>query len=312
MTHINKNKTQEKQEDKTQDNRPFISCHLSGGLGNQLFQLFATIAYGMRNKHTIIFPYSRELPNNTTRYTFWHSFLNTINFMTTLNPFYKYTNEQLYSFYIYKEDGFHYQRIPENLPNKTLLYGYFQSPRYFCDCYKSIRILIHMDEKQAEIYNSYRCAYFSSDHDKIITMHFRLSDYRKYPDIHPIIPYTYYEKAVSYILSNQPPTGKYKVLYFCEKEENEFVKEEYIDKLRAKFETIDFYKVDDSIVDWKQMLLMSCCNHHIIANSTFSWWGAYLNDSKEKIVCFPSIWFGSSVSNTTDDLFPKEWTCIQI
>lgn len=55
---------------------------------------------------------------------------------------------------------------------------------------------------------------------------------------------------------------------------------------------------------------MSLCNHNIIANSTFSWWGAYFNINPEKIVCYPNVWFGSECNNSTQDLFPKNWVKI--
>jgi hypothetical protein len=79
-------------------------------------------------------------------------------------------------------------------------------------------------------------------------------------------------------------------------------------KLKSKFEDIKFVNIDSTIPDWKQMLMMSCCHHNIIANSTFSWWGAYFNRNPDKIVCYPNKWFGPALANkTTDDLFPPEW-----
>jgi hypothetical protein len=57
---------------------------------------------------------------------------------------------------------------------------------------------------------------------------------------------------------------------------------------------------------------MSCCNHNIIANSTFSWWGAYLNENKDKIICYPSLWFEEKNKHlNTKDLFPDDWIIIK-
>jgi len=58
---------------------------------------------------------------------------------------------------------------------------------------------------------------------------------------------------------------------------------------------------------------MSCCHHNIIANSSFSWWSAYINTHSNKIVCYPSVWFGPTMSyHNTSDLCPDEWTKIAI
>jgi hypothetical protein len=68
---------------------------------------------------------------------------------------------------------------------------------------------------------------------------------------------------------------------------------------------IEIVICDYDIPDHEQLLLMSLCSHNIIANSTFSWWGAYFNNNYTKTVCYPSIW--SSLTNDVNDLFPQDW-----
>jgi FkbM family methyltransferase len=85
-----------------------------------------------------------------------------------------------------------------------------------------------------------------------------------------------------------------------------------LDPLRRAFPACQLIDVADMapLADWEEMLLMSCCDHHIIANSTFSWWGAYLNDSAVKIVCYPSVWFGPALPLDVRDCAPDSWTKI--
>ena len=83
-----------------------------------------------------------------------------------------------------------------------------------------------------------------------------------------------------------------------------------IDILKKTITNCAFIKVTDDVEDWKQLLLMSACGNNIIANSSFSWWGAYLNTNPTKIVCYPEIWFGPKVTHDTRDLFPESWTKI--
>jgi hypothetical protein len=99
------------------------------------------------------------------------------------------------------------------------------------------------------------------------------------------------------------------ILYFCEEEDN-YIINPIIEQLKEKFPFFIFLKVDDNIEDWKQMLIMSNCHHNIIANSSFSWWGAYFNNNKDKVVCYPSQWFGPLMNNNVDDMFPDNWVKI--
>ena len=78
-------------------------------------------------------------------------------------------------------------------------------------------------------------------------------------------------------------------------------------KIKKSFPELEFHKADDTMEDWEQLLLMSCCHHNIIANSSFSWWGAYFNTNSNKIVCYPSLWFGQKILNDTKDICPLEW-----
>jgi hypothetical protein len=66
-------------------------------------------------------------------------------------------------------------------------------------------------------------------------------------------------------------------------------------------------RADSKLSDWEQLLLMSLCEHNIIANSTFSWWSGYFNTNQNKIICYPSQWFGPNIVHCTSDLFPKNW-----
>jgi len=346
-----------------------ISIYLMGGLGNQLFQIFATIAYGIQYNHLFVFPYSDKLVTGKVRPTYWHSFLQNLNMFTTNNQSGLVSNQVLQSFPRLSENGFAYTEIPaiSNTQNFTL-FGYYQSYKYFEKYQDKIYSMIMLSEKQYAIKTQYADYFFFYDgkssldnirtptfvsHSDVLTyartpressrmnvtisMHFRLGDYKEKQQYHPIMPTEYYVKSLEYILKNScvqglsgETTGEFhrinadetltktsdiRVLYFCEAEDNSYVSSiiNYLGNVFSEYTHLKFIKVDDTIADWEQMLLMSCCDCNIIANSSFSWWGAYLNKNPSKIVCYPSKWFGIAMNNVyTDDLFPQSWQKIQI
>jgi hypothetical protein len=93
-------------------------------------------------------------------------------------------------------------------------------------------------------------------------------------------------------------------MLFFFSDDNHWVKEQFEDLPYPKL-FIDHNKDENS---WKDMLLMSSCNHNIIANSSFSWWAAWLNTNPKKMVIAPKKWFAKSEEEMpTSDLIPNEW-----
>jgi hypothetical protein len=274
-----------------------IIGYLMGGLGNQLFQIFATISYATKNKHKFLFPLNIT-PGVTNRHPYWKSFMSNLK---------NFTINQIPQLPLLREKGFEYEEIM-SIPNEdnAILYGYFQSYKYFEDTFTSICRLISLDKQKAQLVADY-----PNNYSNIISMHFRLGDYKNLPNSHPVLPYEYYLNSLHFLL-NATKRDDWNVLYFCEKEDNEEVFKT-INALKLEFPKLVFVKQDDSVEDWKQMLMMSICAHNIIANSTFSWWGAYFNTTPSKIVCYPELWFGPALkdTNNTKDLFPNEWTKTQ-
>lgn len=288
----------------------FISCKIMGGLGNQLFQIFTTIAYSLRKQISFIFPYMIQLDEK--RHSYWDSFLTDLYKNTTKNPEWKLNNNHLVSIPTYRETTFHFQEIPK-VNISFQLFGYFQSYKYFIEEQESIFKMIHLREQQQIILQEFRYLFNDLENVTYISLHFRLGDYLLLPEYHPIISLEYYKKSIDYILSFLSSSRKIKVVYFCEENDNVIVSDK-MNKLKAIFreENIEFIKVKDEIPDWKQLLIMSICHHNIIANSTFSWWGAYFNGNLHKLVCYPSSWFGVKKQNIVlNDLFPDTWKKIQ-
>jgi hypothetical protein len=292
--------------------KPKIFHLLTGGLGNQLFQIFATIATAYENKIDFFFMFKKDTPinnnNDTFRPAYWE------NFLIELKPYVTYDSslKKPINFIEINENNHSYDKIilnssflivtPENVNNIYSLKGYRQSYKYFHKYFNEIMEVTGIEKMKNQIKTEV-LSRGSLDFNKTVSMHFRMGDYKKLPEYHPILPKTYYINSLAYILQND--WSMKKVLYFCEEEDIKTVEEDIINQMKEIFTEVEFIRCDEK-EDWKQMLIMSLCNHNIIANSTFSWWGAYLNSNIDKIVCYPSIWFGTALLHTHNvaDMFP--------
>ena len=280
-----------------------ITTGLIGGLGNQLFKIFAAMAYAMEYHHDFLFLYSKTLVAGTERPTYWDNFLKSLRKYTTPDP--NVFNEYLR---IYNMDH-HYVPLPVPEPTKNyLIAGYCQSPKYFEEYKEKIFEMIQIRKHINNVREDYS-QYFGDGSTYLIAMHFRIGDYKHLQHSHNLLTHAYYEEALQYVMNAKKGENPTTVLYFVEKDDVS-VAEETIRRLKERHPQIHFQLVDTSIPDWKQMLLISCCHSIIIANSTFSWWGAYFAPSPE-VVCYPDHWFGPRLQyNNTNDMFLPSWVRI--
>lgn len=270
-----------------------ITVELMGGLGNQLFQLFTMMAYCIDNSARIHIE-EKEITHGSRKVLYWD------NLLSNLRIFIKPPIKPKLAI---REQGFHYTQLPKlkNNNDNVKMMGYFQSYKYFQHQIDTIMKFTKLEEKKEPYANNYCFEY-------TISLHFRVGDYKNLQDCHPLLPAKYYIDALKHI---ETVSGRqnWQVLYFCEDEDIEYVSG-MIAQFQEELPILSFIKIESSYSDWQQLLLMSLCRHNIIANSSFSWWGAYLN-SQDNIVCYPTTWFGPKMGNKNmNDMFPSHWTKI--
>jgi hypothetical protein len=256
----------------------YVTGNIKGGLGNQLFQIFTIISYSYKHKINFILPNFKGglgIDNKSIRYSYWN------NFLINLKKFVR-NKKEIKIDIIYSENNFsEYIELPSPNGYNIFLDGYFQNIGYFSNYSNEIEELLKINIFQFNLKKKY-------DTTNSISLHFRIGDYKKLPDLYPILNIDYYIKALEIIIFKTRKLD-WTVKYCCNDNDIELV-ENSIKILKNNFKKIIFERVEPELNDWQQMLYMSICQHNIIANSTFSWWSAYLNKNKNKIICMPKKW----------------------
>lgn len=194
------------------------------------------------------------------------------------------------------EPHFHYWPGIRNLKPPIYLTGYWQSQRYFLDAEQAIRTDFTFRQPLSSC-NLATAAEISSAN--AVSLHIRRGDYVSNPTTkatHGICQLDYYEAAVNTI-ANQVEAP----YFFIFSDDMDWVR----DKLKIPF-PCKYVDQNQGTESYNDMRLMSLCQHHIIANSSFSWWGAWLNPSPSKLVIAPKKWFAHTKNNTRD-LIPLDW-----
>lgn len=193
------------------------------------------------------------------------------------------------------EDSFIYYDSVFSYPNKNVLFwGMWQSPKYFLHAKQEILDTYKFDRSMISQYS--KEVLYKIEHLNSVCIHLRRGDYMndQYKGgFSRCCPPEYYESAIRHIESQiENP------VYFVFSDDIEYAKS--VIKVRNVF-FVDGNKKEDA---WQDMFLMSCCQHNIIANSTFSWWGAFLNSHDNKIVIAPKRWW---YYLEKDDIVPEDW-----
>ena len=199
-------------------------------------------------------------------------------------PFGKKTiyNHESYAFdeHVLKLDGYY-------------LEGYWQSEKYFSDI-------------RGKILEAYRFPEFSTAKQRdyaeqmqgslSVSVHIRRGDYLNYPYLQNICTSDYYDWAMEYFRKRYPE----KVRFYIFTNDTAWAEEHFRE---ADCRIITGNSGADSFRD---MQLMSLCRHNIVANSSFSWWGAWLNRNPEKTVIAPEKWINGSPDEAAD-VVPETW-----
>lgn len=175
--------------------------------------------------------------------------------------------------------------------NNVYIYAHYQSEKYFKDIEEEIRrdftFSNKLDKKNKMLMEQIK-------NTNSVSVHIRRGDYIKNIEFDGICTLKYYTRALRFIKSNVDNP----IFYIFSND---------INWCRKNFDMENIIFVDNNKGkdSYKDMQLMSNCKHNIIANSTFSWWGAWLNNNKNKIVIAPNKWF-NSVEGTCD-IIPETW-----
>ena len=269
-------------------------------LGNQMSQYAAVLGLAYKNKYEFAIPYQNEHKSSTMfnldpNVQSWIrvNFRVPEGFNTTAPNLAPEKETLLINYYEEPIGGFDSNFF--NLPDNTNIHGYFQCEKYWKHIEDIIKKEFSFKEefkvKAEEQINNIRTKY-----DELVSIHIRRGDYVGNQNRHPLQSLEYYQNALNHFNDKE-------YAYVIFSDDISWCKEYFGEDERI-------YYIDGN-VDFVDMCMMSLCDHNIIANSTFSWWGAWLNNNPNKIVIAPSNWLGPEIKHLqSNDLYCEGWIVI--
>ncbi len=249
-----------------------------GHLGNQMFQYAALIGLSKKYRRQFCIPHKKTFGG-----AYYTELRSNLYDAFDIKPI-----QGLSRFPTVDEGQFHFnERLFNNLPPQDInLHGFFQSEKWFAHARDEVLEAFTFKEQYLELAKEMR-SQLSGD---IIAVHVRRTDYLTNPN-HEALGLDYYEKALAEV-----PQDCTAIVFT---DDPEWAKEQEL------FPDDRFF-VSETNCPYTDMALMSLCDYHIIGNSTFSWWGAYIANSKQVIA--PKQWFGAPLGgNDLSDLYCDGW-----
>ncbi len=286
-----------------------IIARITSGLGNQLFQYALARSLSLRNQTSLYFDlsyYRQEYATDTPRrfkldqFAIPYCLLSTspyhyLSKATKLLP-----NRSLAPLIRFvKEHQFHVD--PQVLQVKaplTMLEGFWQSEGYFADHAPTIRTELTLQRKLSDPATAYKQAIAGANVS--VSIHIRRGDYITHPEFSQsfgFVGLAYYQRAIAHLRERFSNLS-----LFVFSDDPTWVQQHLLPDTPYVL-----VQTTGPNADVDDLHLMSCCQHHIMANSSFSWWGAWLDARPDKVVIAPKNWFRHKPDWRTDDLLPPGW-----
>jgi hypothetical protein len=253
-----------------------------GGLGNQMFQMSKALSEGFENNIDVKFKKESFIPmegNQPNKYE--NNIFRNIKFE-------EFTDQTLQI----NEPSWSYNDLNVFYYMPVKYYGYFQSSKNFKTHTKKIKEIFSPTKEFTDKIKNLYPKIFDKDS---VSIHVRRGDYLGITNILPVIDKSYIDECLKNV-------GDYSHVFIFSNDKN---------WCKENLNYVNSTVVED-LDDYEELWAISLCNHNIMSNSSFSWWGSYLNKNEDKKIFTPSLWFGPKGEKNFEDIYEIGWVKINV
>ena len=269
-----------------------VSIGYNGRFGNQLFQFSSAIGIGIKLGYDVVFPLNNTINNANRLRADGVEFSAKLDILDYFDIYKKYFRDDIIINQTVNERFFNFDEEMFKIYDNTNINGYFQSEKYFIHCKDKILDILKIKKNLLDIAKKL----LPDKNKEFVAIHVRRSDYLVLSHYHTVNGVDYVNSAIEalgdknnyhFIVCSDDPKWCYDI----------WGKNTDFTIMNTGSPQIDF-------------TLMTLCHHHIIANSSFSWWSSYLSKNEYKKIIAPKNWFGEHANIDTKDLYTKSMVIV--